>query len=146
MGFAAHLLLYVTPFSHAWFGCMACAPHVPHGVVRLHGMCWRLLALAWQVAWQVLCSKRHGKRQRFGLVAGAPCCHGRCPSVCPSVCTRQPISVCPSVCPSVCGSVVRGRSQTAHRSHLSLLVPSGLRAHKSDQCRYRGGGGRLQSC
>ena len=59
---------------------------------------------SWQVVWQVLCSKRHGKRQRFGLMAGASCYHGRCPSVCPSVCTRQPTSVCPSVCPSVCGS------------------------------------------
>ena len=96
MGFAPHLLMYVTPFFGTWFGCMACAPW------RVLALAWQVLALAWRVpalAWQVA---RHGKRQRFGPMAGASCCCGRCPSVC----TRQLLSVCSSVCPSVRGSVV----------------------------------------
>ena len=44
----------------------------------------------------MLCGERHGKRQWLGLVAGAPCCFGRCPSACPSACTRQLSSACPS--------------------------------------------------
>ena len=74
---------------------------------------WQVPAPAWQVAWQVLCSKRHGKRQWFRPMAGAFCCHGRCPSICPRMCTRQLLSVCSSFCPSARGSVLYFHSRVA---------------------------------
>ena len=42
--------------------------------------------------------------------------------------------------------VVGGRSQTAHRSHLSSHVTVGLEAQQSNQRGHRRGGGRLQRC
>ena len=43
---------------------MACAP-------------WQVPAPAWQVVWQVLCSKRHGKRQWFvGMACAGACMAG----------------------------------------------------------------------
>jgi hypothetical protein len=69
-----------------------------HGrCLRLHGRChgrcfaahamahatgswpWRVLALAWQALWRVLCSTRHGTRQRLvGMACAGACMAGAC--------------------------------------------------------------------
>ena len=48
---------------------------------RVLALAWRVLALAWQALWRVLCSKRHGTRQRFvGMACAGACmaCAGAC--------------------------------------------------------------------
>ena len=88
---------------------------------RVLALARRVLALAWQALWRVLCSKRHGTRQCLVAMACASGCHGVCPSVCPSVCTRQLLSVCPSVCPSVCGSERKGDWRSAEVEPAGIL-------------------------
>ena len=59
---------------------MACAPwRVLALAWRVLALAWRVLALAWQALWRVLCSKRHGTRQRFvGMACAGACMAGAC--------------------------------------------------------------------
>ena len=59
---------------------MACAPWpVPALAWRVPALAWRVLALAWQALWRVLCSTRHGTRQRFvGMACAGACMAGAC--------------------------------------------------------------------
>ena len=59
---------------------MACAPwRVLALAWRVLALAWRVLALAWQALWRVLCSTRHGTRQRFvGMACAGACMAGAC--------------------------------------------------------------------